>query len=429
MDELAAGPIASSPVPVPVRVSRGFQLLLVTIATTAVAYARTAVSPLQETMRIALALSDNQMAMLQGPALALPVVLAAIPLGLLIDRYSRVHLLFIFAVLSTAGSVLTALASNFALLFAARCLVGLAATAISTTAFSLLADLYAPAQRGRASMVVVVGQYGGMSAAFALGGALLAISGAGPDAWRWTMLWLIGPLVPVIFSMLAMREPARTGLVIEKPSAREICVELWRYRAVIAPLLIGLVMAEVAVLAVLTWAAPTLSRSFVLSPDRIGAIMAMGLMLSGILGPTVGGILADLCQRTGGPRRTMSILSGLALLNVPAGLFAVMPEGASASVLLVVFMTIGSAMLVTGIALFTIVIPNELRGLCMAALTGAGVLLGLGLAPVAVSLLSGALGGPAKIGNALALVCVAAGLLGTASFALGIRYFSRKAVQ
>lgn len=401
---------------------RNLQFLLLIIAATTAAYARFSISPLQEAMRSALSLSDNQMALLQGPALALPMVMAAIPLGLLIDRYSRVRLLLIFAVLDTSGSILTALASSFTLLLIARGLVGLAVAAISTTAFSLLADLYAPAERGRASMIVIVGQYGGMSAAFALGGALLARPNAGHDSWRWAMLWLTGPMMAVMFLMLAMREPSRTGLVINKPSARQSFSELWLYRGVIAPLLMGLVMAEMEILAVLTWAAPTLSRNFAVSTERVGAIMAIGLMVSGAVGPIAGGFLADLCQRAGGPRRTMSMLGWLAILAVPTGLFAVVPGVVPASVLLVTYLMLLGGSLVIGIALFTVVIPNELRGLCMSTLAGAQVLFGVALAPMMVSLLSGILGGPDMIGRALALVCVTISILAAATFMVGRRF-------
>jgi MFS family permease len=403
-------------------VRRGLQLLLLTIAAWAGAYARTAVGPLQETIRIALGLSDNQVALLQGPALSVPLVISAIPLGVLIDRCSRVRLLFVFTTLNVLGSLLTAWASSFVLLFAARCLIGLTALAVNPVALSLIADLYGPAQRGRATMVMAVGQFAGMSAAFALGGELLAMSRSGPDGWRWAMFWLTGPILPAVVLTLPMREPPRTGLVSENPSAREAWPHLWRHRAVITPVLAGIVMAEIAIGAVLVWAAPALARSFALPPNRIGTIMATGLMVSGILGPMAGGTLADLCQRAGGPRRTMSVLSGLAILSIPAGLFAVMPGVASASALLVVFMMIVGAIAVMGTVLFTIVVPNELRGLCMAMLAAACVLV-VGLAPMVVSLLSGAIGGPTMIGKALALVGVTTSGLAAVTFALGRRDF------
>jgi predicted MFS family arabinose efflux permease len=373
-------------------------------------------------MRVALALTDNQMALLQGPALAVPLVIASIPLGVAIDRYSRVRLLPILAAGNLIGSLLTALISNFTALFAARCLIGLTALAVNPVALSLIADLYTPARRGRATMVMAVGQFAGMAAAFGLGGAFLATAGSGPNSWRWAMVWLAAPLAPVVLFTLAMREPPRTGIAVENPPVRAAWPELWRYRAAIAPLLIGIVATELSIGAVLIWGAPALSRAFIVAPERIGVIMATALLLSGALGPIAGGTFADFCQRAGGPRRTMTALTGLALLSAPAALFAVMPGIVSASILLLVFMTIISGIAVMGTVLFTIVLPNELRGLCTAILAATCVLVA-GLAPIVVSLISGAIGGPAMLGKALALVTTMTSLLSAATFALGRRCF------
>ena len=78
------------------------------LANTAALYSVTALGPLQETIRVALALSDNHMALLQGPALALSNVLLAIPFGIAVDRYTRVQVLRTFFVLGIAGGLLTA---------------------------------------------------------------------------------------------------------------------------------------------------------------------------------------------------------------------------------------------------------------------------------------------------------------------------------
>src|SRR5262249_39651885 len=160
-----------------------------------------------------------------------------------------------------------------------------------------------------------------------------------------------------------------------------------------------------------------LSRSFGLHPGRIGAMMALALLVGGIVGPMAGGILADSCQRSGGPRRTMTALSVLALLGAPAGCFAASPGVMTAGLMLALFLLIGSAISVRVAALSVVVIPNELRGLCMSVEFAAGALFGLGLAPMPVSLLSGARGGPAAIGKALSIVCAVTGLLGATLFA------------
>jgi len=392
------------------------------MAATAAIYARTALGPLQEAIRAAFTLSDNQIALLQGPALALPLVIAAIPLGRGIDRYSRVRVVFVLTVLNLVGSLATALAVNFGILLAARCLIGATGTSTYLVTVSLLSDLYAASQRGRATMIVTLGAVCGMSAAFALGGELLSMSDSGPYGWRRAMLWLSAPLLAVVLLTPAMREPARTGVTMEKPSMRESYRQLKRYRALLVPLVAGLAMVVIADGASTIWAAPTLSRRFALPPERFGAIMSMVLLVSGFLGPLLGGIVADVCQRVGGPRRTISALAVLAFLSIPAAFFPVARDVASVTGLLVAFMTIGVSCNVTVPALITIVIPNELRGLCLTLTSGTCMLSAFGLAPLAVSVLSGPIGGPSKIGTALAIVCVTASAIGAATFMFGRRY-------
>jgi MFS family permease len=399
------------------------QLLLLTLSAAAGIYARTTMGPLQEAMRIALSLSDDQIALLQGVALALPFGIMAAPLGLAIDRYSRVRLLLIAVTVDLIGGVASALASDFTTIFAARCLVGFATPAIAIAAYSIVGDLFSPTQRGRAVMTIVLGQAAGSSAAFALGGELLAVLGEGSDSWHWAMLWMSAVLVPIVGLLLALREPPRTGRAIARASLRDIGPELWRYRAVIATLFAGFAVVNLADGAVLVWAAPALSRNFNLASDRVGAIMATSLLVGGVAGPIAGGVLADVCQRTGGPRRTVSTLCVLTFLSAPMGFFALVPTAFSASVPLTLFLTIGTAISVMTTATSIIAIPNELRGLVVSLKTAAAVLFGLGLAPLSVSMLSNALGGTAAIGKALGVICAMTSLLGSAAFVFGRRFF------
>jgi MFS family permease len=157
--------------------------------------------------------------------------------------------------------------------------------------------------------------------------------------------------------------------------------------------------------------------------------MATALMVAGIFGPIAGGIVADLCQRSGRQHRTMLVLSGLALLSLPASMFAVVTDATWASALIVAFMVVVSATVAMSFTLFTVLIPNELRGLCLSLLTAANIVVAGALAPLVVSLLSGALGGPATIGKALALTCAGAGIMSALSFGFGSRHFRRTLVQ
>jgi len=404
---------------------RGFQFALLTAAVTAALYARTAVNPVQENMRIGLGLTDNEVALLQGLAPAMAAVIASIPVGLIVDRQSRRVLLILLCGLGAVGTLLTALASSFGLLLAARSLTGLAHAATSITAFSLLADLYQPSERGRTGMVLILGQSAGMAGAFALGGTLLSVAQTGADSWRWTLLWMGAPLVLIFFLLLRLSEPPRKNVVHQNKSLRETFRELWGYRSIVMPLLLGMVMAEIGSCAALVWAAPMLERRFGVAPDRIGIIMSSIVLVGTVLGSVGGGLIADRAQRNGGPRRTLLLLSYLALLSAPAGLFAAAGRIAQTGLLLATFLMLVSAIIVMVLALATIVVPGEVHGVCLASMIGANTLFGVALAPLLVSVLSNAMGGANMLGSALALVCAPTGLFGALFFTLGRRQVTR----
>jgi len=395
---------------------------LLVIAVSAASYAATAMNPLQETMRIALSLTDNQIAILQGPALAFPMLAAAIPLGFLIDRYSRVRLLLALTAFDILGGLLTAIAPDFTLLLAARCLIGSTALAVAPVGLSLTGDLFPAAQRGRAGMIMSLGQSAGVGAAFDVGGSLLKRLGTDPNAWRPAVLWLTAPLILVALTTLALKEPLRTGVGEAATTAKIAWSELWQYRTLLVPLLAGVVMGQIALGAVYVWSAPMLARRFALPPDRIGVIMATGLFFAGAVGSVLGGILADLCQRGGGPRRTLLALGIVSFLSVPLALFSWSPEVGPATALLLLFITLVSALSVMGTTVFIVAIPNEVRGLSMSLLTAACVVVGTGFAPMTVSLVAGELGGARSIGAALSWVCGATGLIGAAAFLVGRRF-------
>lgn len=414
----------------PGRLTKRWQLALLVSVGFGGIFSLSALGPLQETMTHALSLSDNEMALLQGPAMSLPTLLLMLPIGFTIDHYSRARILLICAVLSLIGSALTIVAPNLVALFAARATVGVAVTAMTIATYSLLADYYAPEQRGRAKAAVILGQYAGKSAAFALGGVLLAMYGPGPDAWRQAMMWLSIPPAIVCLLALTIREAPRTGTVIRNPSLKQTLHEIWRFRSVIVLLTLGVAIVDFPFVAALTWAAPVLSRNFSLSPDKVGGIIATILLVSGLCGPVIGGSLADWCQRTRRTRRNMLVLGSLMLISVPASLFAVVADLTLATVLLLLFVISSGAALSMGMTLFTVIVPNELRGVCLSILTMINLVFAGAMSPLAVSLLSQAMGGPTMLGKSLMVTCAIAGLISAAIFAFASRTVpqSREAV-
>ncbi len=403
--------------------NRGAQLALVACLMAAEGCARTAVSPLQDSMRAALSLTDNAMALLQGPALVLPSALLAIPLGALVDRLSRKRLLLLFALLDVLGTAATASARSLIALLVARCLVGLMAFATAVAALSLISDLYPADQRGYSTMVATIGEVLGIAAAYALGGTFLEQFGTRGTGWAETMWSFAAILAFAPLAAWQVREPVRTNCATADQHDRHPWRNLWRYRQLLSVLVVGKVTVGAAYGAVLTWAAPALQRSFEFSAGRIGAVMAVCITVGGVVGPLLGGPLADAGQRSGGPRQTVTLLGILSLLAIPAGAFAVLPNGVAASILLVTFLVIIAVIGVAEMTVTTVVLPNEIRGLALALLLAAGLILGAGLTPIAVSLLAERFKGNHAIADSLAIICMAIGALSCLVFLTTRRYF------
>lgn len=386
-------------------------------------------SMVQEGAKAELGLSDAVLGLIQGASAAVPLVLFSIPIGILVDRRNRVRLLIALALIWTFGTLLTALASQASILFAARMLTGIGTTGALTAALSLTADHCTAEDRGGALLIVTLGKCAGQAGAFALTGWLLgafmaqglpAFGGMAP--WRSTHIALAAISFALVLPLLALREPARQE-VEAGPDApfRIVAGELWARRGFLIPLFVGQTTVVMADAAAGIWAAPVLTRSYGLQPAEFAGWMGSIVLVTGFAGSILGGVAANMGQRTG---RRGGILIGAvaaAAFGIPAALFPIMPSVPGFAALLGLLILCGTITgLITSVAL-TVLIPNELRGLCVGAFIAIAGLIGFGLAPSLVTLVSTMLGGEAQLGMALAIVGTAVSAISLGAFAMAMR--------
>ncbi|MFD2137757.1 MFS transporter [Novosphingobium resinovorum] len=140
---------------------------------------RAALNILVDPVRGTLGISDEQIGLLQGLAFGLFYAFMGIPMGLAADRISRRNLIVAGIGLWSLATIGSGLAQSFGSLFAARLLVGLGEAALGPAAISLIADLFAPARRGRPISVYMMGQGLANGIAISLTSLILAAAGAG----------------------------------------------------------------------------------------------------------------------------------------------------------------------------------------------------------------------------------------------------------
>jgi MFS family permease len=410
-------------------------LLLLAVTLVSGAATRGVFSTVQEYAKAELLLSDLQLSLVQGLAVSIPVAAIAIPLGRLTDRANRMRLLIALAAVWTAGGFLTAFADGFATLFAARMLTGVGAMCVLPVAISIAADLCAPEARGRSLLILSLGQMAGGASAFALGGwAFGALAGGAPflpdgmSAWRGAHLVFAVATALLILPLFALREPARREIGEAASGALSPALrELWDRRAFLAPLFLGQLSVVMADTAAGVWATPVLSRVFHQQPAQFAGWMGGVVLVSGVLGAVIGGFGGDAGQRSG--RRGGVLIAAVvaSAVAIPAALFPLAPSIPLFAVALGVLLLGGAiAGLVTATAI-SVLVPNEIRGVCLGAFVVVGAVLGLGVAPTLVTLISDAMGGEAHLAPALAATGVVTGAVACLGFLLALRHAPRAA--
>lgn len=412
----------------PIRATAWRAVLLVSGIVLVAGMVRLGFSPVQEAAKAELALSDDQIGLIQGLAAALPVALLALPLGWLTDHWRRTRLMQILAVCWTAGMIGTAFADSFATLFVARMLAGVGTMSLIPVAISVLADLSAPTTRGRAMLFLGMGNTLGPALAFIAGGSLftafsgsLDIPGLGLAPWREAMLTIGLVSLTMLAPQFFLREPGRHEVEAQGASLRLMIQALLRRRKFLLPLFIGQISVIMADAAAGVWAVPVLQRDLGQSVGQASGLLGGLLLVAGVLGPLIGGFAADRGHRS---RVRGGILIGAvaaAAIGVPTALFPIMPDVTSFTVVLFLLLAAGS---ITGLITATaiaVLMPNEERGVCLGAFMILGALIGLGLSPVLVTFGSRLMGGEAYLAQSLAVVGVATGLISLAGFIIAMR--------
>jgi MFS family permease len=384
-------------------------------------------STVQEAAKAEMGLSDFELSLLQGLAVSIPLALLSIPAGFLVDNANRVRLLVVTSLTWTVGTLWTAYADSVSALFLARMLAGLGASISTTIGISIAADLCLPTQRGRSLMLLTVGKYAGTAGAFALGGWLFGLFGAeggvsGLAPWRSVHL-VIGILSLILTLLLVfLREPERQERSASGNIApRIVAAELWKRRGFLLPLFGGQVGVLMADAAAGIWAAPVLARNFGQTPEMFGGWMGAVIFGSGILGALAGGFSADFGQKSG---RRGGVLLGAVIasgLSIPFALFPIAPSIPAFAALLFALLLGGT---ITGLVTATaiaVLLPNELRGLCVGSFIAIAGLIAFGLSPTLVTSLSAYLGGEDHLATALAIVGTIVSTLGFLSFLIALR--------
>lgn len=345
---------------------------------------------LLESIKRDLHLSDTQLGLLQGFAFALLYATLGIPVASLADRGNRRNIIAISLAIWSAMTALSGLAQNFVQLLLCRVGVGIGEAGSSPPSHSIIADLYPPEKRSSAMAIFTTGVVLGGGFGTMIGGAVAAAYG-----WRWALavIGLPGLLLAIIVRLLIV-EPRR-GLsepAVNPVDARPSITEGARAMAA-NPVVVHLVSA-VTVTSLIGYALasflPSLSqRSFGVSMLTVALQLAPLIAIVGTVAGILGGRVADWAGRRHGEFAQPWVVAAGKAIGFPLVASAYLGGDAVTSLtLLVIGYFFTSSYLGPTFSLIQGQAPIRMRALWAALTLLSTNLIGLGIGPTLVGLLS-----------------------------------------
>lgn len=346
-----------------------------------------------------LGINDTQMSLLLGFSFALFYTLCGIPLGRMADSKSRRGLVAAGMVVWSVMTAACGLAKHYWHLFAARVGVGVGEAALSPAAYSMIADYFPRESRATAISVYSMGIYIGSGLAFLLGGLIVKFAGAQGmatlpvvgEVHPWQQVFFILGITGVLFSLafVLVREPAREYEGHAQASLGEVLTYMRRNLRTVLCHNLGFAMVAFASYGGTSWIPSFFVRHFHWEIAQFGLYYGTIVMVFGSLGIVTGGRLADRMSRRGVLDAPLRVALYGVLGALPFGaLYPMMPSGELA-MLMIAPMVFGLSMpFGVGPAAIQDVMPSNMRGQASAVYLFVVNLLGLGLGPTAVAVVT-----------------------------------------
>jgi MFS family permease len=370
--------------------SRGYRTYVLSVLTVIYSlsgFDRSVLWIMLEPIKAEFHLTDTQLGWLSGFAFAAVYAVVGIPLGVIADRTVRTRMIAVATGLWSVATLLCATAGSFWSLFAARMVVGAAESAAPPASIALLADLYPARDRATATSVYMSASAISLVAAFALGGWLAAGFG-----WRMGFLLAGAPgMLVAALALLTFREPSRATAEVApgrglSQGLRETGARLKRNSAA-KWILLALTLCSVATVGISAFLTSLLVRVHHLDVRSAGLSAAAGFLLA------VGGVplLGRLSDRLGEHHfRWRRQFPGIVCCFAALGgeLLALPAHSAPLMLALPLLATASAAQVALAFSLMQEVIAPGMRATTLAIAYGSQNLVGGGLGPVLMGMLS-----------------------------------------
>lgn len=400
---------------------------------------RQALALLVQPIKEDLAVSDTAMSLLYGLSFTMFYVVVGIPVARLADRANRRNIVAGAIFIWSVATALCGLARGFGSLFAARIGVGAGEGGLGPAAYSMLSDYFPKERLASALGVYQMGIYVGGASALVLGGLLSTVVPPSSDValpligsvrgWQLVFLMLGLPGVLLSLAMLLVPEPVRmgTGRSDPSPSMRELLRHLKRHWQAYFGIGIGFSLMILVGNATGAWIPAFLQRKYGLTTAEIGSTYGAITAVCGVGGTLIGGFLASALRRRGYERANLHVaLAGFTLLIPVTSTFPQMADYRAALALIGTMTFLAGFNFGGGLAALQELTPNRMRASVSAGYMLLVNLIGAAGGPLAIALVTDyVFVDPARLPDAISIVCAIASPLSVVAMLIGMRGYSR----
>ena len=284
-------------------------LVLFTLTYTFSFVDRQVINLLVEPIKDDMDLSDVQISYLQGLFFVIPYVLLSIPIGRLVDVFSRIFVIIGGILVWSLATIAAGLSGNYTQLALARGFVGAGEAALTPAVWSMFPDIFNKNQLALAMSIFSMAPYLGAGIALIAGAQVIEISQSSPpleipvfgilQPWQLTLIICGAPGIIFALIFASIKEPKRTVSATEEDDAMPLSEAISFMRKnwkVYLAFLGGSPFMIILLYSIQAWSPTLLIRVHEWDISDAGRIYGLVAFITGSLGVLSSPIVARLMQ-------------------------------------------------------------------------------------------------------------------------------------
>ncbi len=374
-------------------------LVLFTLTYTFSFVDRQVINLLVEPIKNDMDLSDVQISYLQGLFFVIPYVLLSIPIGRLVDVFSRIFVIIGGILVWSLATIAAGLSGNYTQLSIARGFVGAGEAALTPAVWSMFPDIFNKNQLTLAMSIFSMAPYLGAGIALIAGAQVIEISQSTPplevpvfgilQPWQLTLIICGAPGIIFALIFACIKEPKRTASATEEGDAMPLSEAIsfmkknWK---VYLAFLGGSPFMIILLYSIQAWSPTLLIRVHEWDISDAGRIYGLVALVTGSLGVLSSPLLARVMQNFN--------IKGYALLMLMmsttlTAIFLFIAGQQNNGLNCLIFLGLASYFVTIPLPQLAVTMqtisPNKMRGMVAGIFVVTGNVMGMGLGPTFVA--------------------------------------------